>query len=417
MRPELIALLRLVACCVVGTGLSRLVCRGRAVLSLPESGLLSLTLCVTFAISPWLCAAWAAMAVIAGIGDAKDRNASPQLALSLLAMIAVLWVIHEAEPLLWDEHIWLLKAKLANLGTLRAASFDHRSDAIPIGYPIGIPVMYARLGGDAVALGAVLVRALCLGAFAASVLRARPESLWRVALVLVATPLILVHARAAYVDLPMGLLSAALYLELSAQRPVALRAMVLATLLATFKDEGVAHVLVIGVYTELVQPRLARRAVALALTSAGVAFVYWRVLLYLHNVIPSEHALGRPAWAHVGSIFAELFWHLSDLRSFGLLFAATVASVFAAIWVRALRRDAGTWLVLLFALLWGVIAGPDRVREFAASGTLLGRLLVQLAPLAALLVASAMQHFSAPAAPETLPLSMGIAIEGEAAVD
>ncbi len=305
----------------------------------------------------------------------------------------------------------MLKAKLAHLGTLRAASFQRRSDAIPIGYPIGIPILYARLGGDAVDLGAVLVRALCLGTFAASVLRARPESLGRVALVLVATPLLLVHARAAYVDLPIGLLSAALYLELSAQRPVALRAMVLATLLATFKDEGVAHVLVIGVYTELVQPRLARRAVALALTSAGVAFVYWRVLLYLHNVIPSEHALGTPAWTHVGSIFAELFWHMSDLRSFGLLFAATVASVLAAIWVRALRRDAGTWLLLLAALLWGVIAGPNRVREFAASGTLLGRLLIQLAPLAALLVARAMLHFSAPATSDLIPITPTAALE------
>ena len=328
----------------------------------------------------------------------------------------MVYVARETEPLLWDEHIWLLKAKLASLGTLRGASFDPSSDAIPVGYPIGIPVLYARLGGEAVELGAVLARALCLGAFAASVLRHRSESLWRAALLLVATPLLLVHARAAYVDLPIGLLSAALYLELSALRPVALRAMVLAALLATFKDEGIAHVLVIGILTEVAQPRLARRAVALALASAGIAFVYWRALLYLHDVIPSEHALGNPAWQQIAPIFAELFGHLSDLRSFGLLFAATTVAVIAAAWVRALRRDAGTLLLLLAALLWGVIAGPGRVREFAASGTLLGRLLVQTAPLAALLVARAMQHFAAPAAPETLPLVVG-SLAGDAALD
>ena len=413
MRPELVALVRLLLCCLGGAGLSRLVCRGRAALSWAESGLLSLALCVMLAISPWLGAAWLAMAIVAGLGDGKERAASPQLALPLLGMILVLWAIHEREPVLWDEHIWLLKAKLATLGTLRAESFLPGSDAIPIGYPIGFPVVCSWLGGNAVDLGAMLARALCLGAFAASLLRARPESLSRVTLVLVATPLLLVHARAAYVDLPMGLLSAALYLELSSLRPTALRAMVLATLLATFKDEGIAHVFVIGVSTLLAQPRLARRAAALALTSAAIAFVSWRVLLYLHDVVPSEHSLGRPAWSHLGRIFAELFLHLSDLRSFGLLFAATVAAVLAALWVRALRRDAATWVLLLGALLWGVLAGPDRVREFAASGTLLGRLLVQVAPLAALLVARAMLHFAAPAAPETLPLVVSI----EAATD
>ena len=404
MRPELVALVRVVACCLAGAGLSRLVYRGRAALSLAESGLLSLALGVLFAISPWLCAAWLGMAVVAGIADGKGQVASPQHALPLLAMGVGLWVFRAHEPTLWDEHVWLLKAKLAWLGTLRSASFSPDSDAIPIGYPIGFPVVCAWLGGAAVDLGAVLARALCLGAFAASLTRARPESLSRVALLLVATPLLLVHARAAYVDLPMGLLSAALYLELSAPSPTSLRAMVLATLLATFKDEGIAHVIVIGVYTLCVQPRPARRAVALALSSAGGAFACWRVLLQQHSVVPSEHALGSPAWSHLGLIIAKLFWHLSDLRSFGLLFAATVASVLASLWVRALRHDAVTWLLLLAALLWGVLAGPDRVREFAASGTLLGRLLVQLAPLAALLVARAMQHYAAPAAPETLPL-------------
>jgi hypothetical protein len=84
----------------------------------------------------------------------------------------------------------------------------------------------------------------------------------------------------------------------------------------------------------------------------------------------------------------------TDVLSWGPLWilvaglGIAVALRFVALDARARSRLATLGLqgALLFAAL---LAGSDRVAAFAASGTVVPRLLVQLAPMASLLLASA----------------------------
>ncbi|MFZ5443414.1 MAG: hypothetical protein ACOZQL_25630 [Myxococcota bacterium] len=218
----------------------------------------------------------------------------------------------------------------------------------------------------------------------------------RWALVLIVTaPLVLVHARSTYVDLPVGLLGAALLGLLLAERP-APAAVAVAIVLAAFKDEGLAHVAAASIAAAVV--RGWRRGPAWGpLLSAAIGFGSWRLLVKASGVAVVDHALAEPAWGWTPRFFELLALHATDFFSWGV----TWAVVLAAMTLRSLPPPARALRLLLVGnlalTLAALLVGPERVRVFAENGTLLNRLLVQLWPAAALLVLSAL--LTRPASP------------------
>lgn len=300
---------------------------------------------------------------------------------------AVILLVTPSTPLVWDEFVWLTKVKLGALGQLRTVALTHEGDAIPEGYPLGFPLWAAWLGGGHDVLGAAWVRIACAGIFVSALQRHAPARARWAALLIGSTPLVSVHARLAYVDLPVGLLSAALFLELTAAQPSPLRAALYGALLASFKDEGLAHIAVLGAYALAAQGRRASLA-AIAALSAGVLFFGgWRIVCHAHGIVDADHALGAPAWWEVDELIAGLGRHLGDLLSFGGLWPATIAAAIWSLRARSHRAPFVCLALLTIVLCAGVILGPPRVREFARLGTLLGRMLLQLVPLASVLVA------------------------------
>lgn len=357
--------------------------RTPAGLSLPELALLALGVWVALQISFGLGALWIGALLWAGF-DAH-REPAPPASMAFIAIVVTLWLVAPATPLAWDEQVWLMKAKLAALGLLRAGALTANSEVVPPGYPIGFPVACGWLGAGHVALGAIVLRAICLGAFVAAILRHRRDLTLHTVLVLACTPLVLVHLRLAYADLPVGLLSGALFVELRAETPSPLRALIVAGMLTSLKDEGLAHVVVVAGLAAL-QHR--QRASFLATLGALCMFGAWRFLCWQHHVTDSDHALGMPVLSQLGTILEMTAHHACDVRSFGGLWLLVVALVVVALVRGPQRHELASLFVLAAVLLAAVIFGPPRVREFAMSGTLLGRLLLQLVPTAAVLVAT-----------------------------
>ena len=126
------------------------------------------------------------------------------------------------------------------------------------------------------------------------------------------------------------------------------------------------------------------RVLVVVLLAAGV----WRLLLSLHAVADRDHAVGAPAFGEAGHVLKLLALHLFDLHSWGVFWAFAFAALMLA--KTELSRGLRAALVGLFVVtFFAVLAGPERVRVFAENGTLLNRLLLQLWPTAALLIASA----------------------------
>jgi hypothetical protein len=197
-----------------------------------------------------------------------------------------------------------------------------------------------------------------------------------------AAPLVWVHLRATYVDLPVGLLGLALLAALLQDRPP-LSALLLAMVLAAVKDEGLGHVIAACLAAFAVR-RV--KVVALPLFAALVTVATWRWLLRAHAVEVFDHALGVPEWRW-GPRLAQLLWlHATDVFSWGVFWPVVLAvslrrAPSSAAW--ALR-----WLVVLdlLAISAAVLSGPERVRVFAENGTLLNRLLMQTWPAAVVLL-------------------------------
>jgi hypothetical protein len=320
-------------------------------------------------------------------------------------------VCRPATLVYWDSFVWLAKAKVESAGgwgALRAATLDQSADVVPSGYPLFWPLAasWLSMSGrsmEAVAAGAAAMTLLTLMLFLdaaadASEGRADEKARWApLALGLLGmTPLVFVHLRSAYVDLPVGLLAATCTLRLA--RSLERRgegagdlsvAAITAAALVGMKDEGMAHVAALVIAIVIVQ-LWARERLPLApgltiLAAAAIPFNGWRMLLLAHGVTDVDHRLSTPDFKAAGAVLRTVARHLADTRSWGALWPIAFACVVLVL-VRGRSFRVVTRLATLTFLAEGALLGAallfgsDRVRVFAFEGTLVNRLLIQLAP-------------------------------------
>jgi hypothetical protein len=361
----------------------------------------------------------------AGSASRASSTVAPYVAVMALALAAVA-VLRPAMPMYWDAFVWLGKARIESggLGDLRAAALDPNADVIPHGYPLLWPLAaswFSMLSEEPAALvaGAAAATLLALLLFLDTAAEAfegalrgpegfeeRPRWAFGGAFaVLLVTPMFWVHLRSAYADLPVGLLAATCTLRLGRclEEPDSPRgdiavAVLAATALAGTKDEGIGHVTAIVLAAVASQPKAGRREVLrwlAVLGSAAIVFVGWRALLQLHGVVNTDHELSAPAVGALGAIGRVIASSAADTRTWGALWPIAIAAV-ATVLVRGpsfrpATRFAALALVGQATLLaLALVLGPDRVRTFAFEGTLVNRLLVQLAPGAGALLALAL---------------------------
>ena len=128
--------------------------------------------------------------------------------------------------------------------------------------------------------------------------------------------------------------------------------------------------------------------------AAGAAAA-WRIRVALSGVGAVDHALGWPRLSRLPLVLGLLAHQATDLVSWGPVWVVTAALV-VAVALRFVKLDASgrarlAALALQASFLFGaILAGTDRVVAFAASGTLVPRLLIQLAPMTFLVLASAL---------------------------
>lgn len=316
--------------------------------------------------------------------------------------LTMLVLARSASPTSWDELVWLGKARLESLGFGAGvqAALDPGAHVIPPGYPTLWPsaVGWLSLGRDALNTHTRAATLLVLLTTAVALHTWAPRIERRNLLALVAAfaaPLVWVHARSVYADLPVGLLGLALLGQLLSSRDgrVGLEPIATAVVLTGFKDEGLAHVLAATGAAVLAHGRLTtqwRR-----LLPAGVALataVGWHWLLNRAQVVNTDHALALPYWPWVPKLAALLWLHATDIFSWGVFWAVAAVAALrggSALPVRALR-----WLVLadLACIAIELLSGPERVRVFAENGTLVNRLLMQAWPAAAACVVAALSN-------------------------
>lgn len=206
---------------------------------------------------------------------------------------------------------------------------------------------------------------------------------WLVA-VAISTPLVWVHLRSAYVDLPVGLLGAAVVGFLLSGRIA--QATVLGVVAAGLKDEGVVHVAAATVAAFMVRG-LGRHTIRLALPFAfalSVAIV-WRVMLRVAGVEVVDHTLTFPSLSWLGTLSTLVVKHAADVATWGVVWAVMLGVCLfrrgRSDGARALQWSAALAFV---ALALVVLFGSERVQAFAMNGTLINRLLLQVWPVAAL---------------------------------
>lgn len=334
---------------------------------------------------------WAGVLVLATLVAAslalRHREAGGTVPWLAVAGLAVFVLARPWVPTQWDEFVWLGKARLESLGFggVVAAALDPSQHLIPPGYPPLFPaaVGWLSLGQDSVNAH-VLAASGLLVLSAASALEAWTEHLRRpsaLALAVFATPLVWVHLRSTYVDLPVGLLGVALLGQLLRGGPAAVP---LAVVLVAFKDEGLGHVLAASASAVLITRswRLTLPAVAGLVT----AFT-WRWLAHQHGVENSDHALGAPLFGWTSTLVKLAVLHATDVFTWGVFWAVALGCALPekspTVAARALKVLVGLDLLIIAAAL---LAGPERVRVFAENGTLINRLLLQVWPAAALLI-------------------------------
>ncbi len=338
----------------------------------------------------------AAVAAAAWARPARNPPAPP-LPWAALAALSAVALARPWVPTQWDELVWLGKARLGANGfaAVTQASLDASQHLIPPGYPTLWPaaVGWLTLGQDSLTAQTLAASLLVLSCAGAAV-----EAWWPLAkgrrggaLALaagLAAPLVWVHLRSTYLDLPVGLLGLALLGSLlRAERRAPVEALALAVVLAGFKDEGVVHVLAATLAAIAVAERPTRSlALAAPAVVASAVALTWRALCASAGTPGADHALDAPylPWLPV---LGRLVWlHATDVVTWGVFWPVAIA---------ALARRSGTreeralkWLVTAnaVALSAALIVGPERVRAFAENGTLLDRLLVQAWPAAALAV-------------------------------
>jgi hypothetical protein len=415
-----------------------------------------LVACFALALHP---AVFVALVALAGLGrfakrgrplavrrrQPESRRAS--IAFGVAAAVLALVVICRPPALVyWDSFVWLAKGRIeaAGWGALRAASLDRAADVIPSGYPMLWPLAscWLSMGGrtiEALAAGAaamtLVTLMLFLDAVANTVDDARSPADGRgsrprwttLALGLVAfTPLVFVHLRSAYADLPVGLLAATCTLRLSRciEKPgersedLAVAAMA-AVALAGLKDEGMGHVAALAIAVIVLQlksrERLPLAPAMVVMAAAAIPFNGWRMILHAHGVMDSDHRPSAPDLASAGAITRSILQHLSDTRSWGALWPIAIACAVLVLGRSGPFRPASRFAALAFLAEGGVLFaallfGPDRVRVFAFEGTLINRLLIQLAPPAGVLLTLALGDAAASRSGvrRSLPVPMGL---------
>lgn len=373
-------------------------CGWRAALRSPASSFIGLALAYAISLGP----AGLVLVLLLAVGVALSRRPETVEGLTVtdalvLLSLAVLVLARPWVPTEWDEFIWLGKARFASLGFSAGvqAALDPAQHLIPAGYPPLWPlaVGWLSLGRDAVdahVLGASLLVVLC----AAVVLEA-----WRTELatlprwswvLLAAAPLIWVHVRSTYVDLPVGLLGLALLGQLL--RGPGLPAVAFAICLAGFKDEGLAHAFAASAAAVLITRRSVLVVPALV---ALITVAVWRTLVHFSGVPLFDHALGSPQWAEAPRLVQLAVLHATDFFSWGVFWALAVGVLFTRQSASAPRAVRVMLLCNALFTLAALLMGPERVRVFAENGTLLNRLLVQLWPGAAMYLLIALRPASA----------------------
>ena len=308
----------------------------------PRWAACGLVACFAAALHPLVLAALVALAVAGGMAGggwpaarrpAAAHPGGPWLGLAAAALTLVI-VCRPATLVYWDSFVWLAKARIESegWGALRIAALDRSADVIPSGYPLLWPLAasWLSMGGrtmEALSAGAAAMTLIALLLFldavgdvfdgrgdASGALAPRPR--WApVALGLVAiTPLVFVHLRSAYADLPVGLLAATCTLRLARtfERPQAQWttdvsiAAIAAVALAGLKDEGAAHVAatlaaaaVMGV---ALRERVPVGALLAVFAATAIPFTGWRVMLWMHNVSDGDHRPSAPDLAAAGAI-------------------------------------------------------------------------------------------------------------------
>jgi hypothetical protein len=222
----------------------------------------------------------------------------------------------------------------------------------------------------------------------AAAMEAWEASGWELAVGLLAAPLVLVHVRSIYVDLPVGLLALALLGHLVRQGAgLAPVAVALAAVLPALKDEGLAHALAATAAAGVVGRgragawRLWLPGVV-ALASTGV----WRWLAWAHGVENVDHSLVSPLWSWAPTLGRLLVLHAADVWTWGVFWPVVLAVAVASCAGPEDRAVRGFLVAALGLLGLALLTGPERVRVFAENGTLVNRMLVQLWPAAAVLV-------------------------------
>lgn len=419
MMPLWLAIPALVVATAVGTAIERAALGARPLLDRDPSTWLvrvvvGLAVYVALVVHPVLGVALVVSFVV--VGRRLRREGLPPiavpptpfvaLALALVALVVV--AARPAVPIGWDEAVWLARARVACDGpwALAARALDPHDELVPAGYPLGASALHAAFalfdpdlgpltsGAASLTLLSVVVLAL--------VVAATPDvSRGAAALVVVAAPLLWAHLRSGTLDLPIGALAAAFALSLlGAARKGgrdALLAPALACLLASTKDEGVLHAVVIAGALSAFAPERARlrRHAALAAVVALATFGTWRLRIALAGAPIEHHTVAGFALGALPALSRELVRAAADVGSFGASIAVITAATLASIVRRGAHVSRALALAVVGILVGSLVAlmlGPDAVRDFALEGTVFPRLLVQLVPIGALVVGAAMRE-------------------------
>lgn len=343
---------------------------------------------------------------------APERRPLPTLALGATGFVTAVAALRPPVPLFWDESVWLTKARIACDGPaeLMARALDPGSDLAPRGYPIIAAVIEASFAlGDAslsslVAGGTALV-IVSFALFALLLARGASSLDERATLfVLAATPLCWVHVRSVQLDLPVGLLTAALFLAIeraAKSDPLGLPAAITAALLLGIKDEGLACVLAVAAAFLVSERRGPRARAALAACGAvGLEAATYRLRLWLAGSTNDDHTFDQLMPSAIPDLAREALRHAVDVETWGIVPPLALAAVVLAFTRSAPpgARPAALALVLCSAgLALALLVGPSQVREFALEGTLLNRLGLEVLPLAAVLAPRVLLADAAPA--------------------
>ena len=341
--------------------------------------------------------AFAALAYATGLGlpivlallvaclFAQSPGHRPTVGFVLPLLLGVLILVRPWVPLYWDEWVWLAKTRIEAQGlyALVAETLSKGNGVVPQGYPTLWPALVAWVSLFSQELAVQVAASAALVALAVlsllSGLKPAARALWMLAVV--CAPLVLVHARSAYADLLVGLLAAALLIELISFGPTAV-AVCIAFCLVGLKDEGAIYVFAVTLGALTVDKRF---RMLVPLIAGGWAFFAWRWLLDRNGIAEIDHTLIDPHWERALPLAVAWAKHATDGFSFGLFWPIALARLAYGLRsggeARAVALATATAIGLLSV---GLIAGSERMWAFAEGGTLLGRLLVQLAPLAAL---------------------------------